>query len=65
MPYGPTSMIEETYAPPKRPNVSEAARKAAPARAAALNPDRRREIAQAGAAARWAGEGCLRVGRYP
>ena len=49
-----TGEIEETYAPPKRPKVSEAARKAAKARAAALEPERRREIAQAGAAARWA-----------
>ena len=51
-----TGQIEETYEPPSRTNP-EADRKRASmggkARAATLTPERRREIAKAGAGARW------------
>ena len=51
-----TGESPEVYAPPKRPKASAASRKAAQARAAALEPERRSEIAQAAAHARWAKE---------
>ena len=53
-----TGEIEETYEPPRRPDPagdSRRASKAAKARAASLTPERRREIAAAGAASRWGG----------
>lgn len=51
-----TGEIEETYEAPRRPDPaadSRRASKAAKARADSLTPARRREIAAAGAAARW------------
>ena len=49
-----TGQIAETYAPPPRPNPAADSRRASlggKARAAALSPARRREIAAAGSAA--------------
>ena len=51
-----TGEIEETFEPPRRPDPagdSRLASKAGKARAASQTPGRRREIAKAGAAARW------------
>ena len=53
-----TGEIEETFEPPANPDAdhvaaSKRASKAGKARAASQTPERRREIAQAGAAARW------------
>ena len=51
-----TGQREETYEPPARPDPvadSQRASKAGKARSAKLTPERRREIASAGAAARW------------
>lgn len=48
-----TGESPEVYEPPKRAKVIAASRAAARARAAALEPERRREIAQAAARARW------------
>ena len=51
-----TGEIEETYEAPRRPDPAEDSRrasKAAKARADSLTPERRREIARAGAEARW------------
>ena len=53
-----TGEIKETYAPPRRPDPaadSRRASKAAKARADSLTPERRREIAATGSAARWGG----------
>ena len=55
-----TGQIEETHEAPRDPNADHAAAsrrasKAGKARAAKLSPERRREIAKSGAAARTAG----------
>ena len=53
-----TGEIEETYDAPRRPDPAADSRRATAAgkaRAASLTPERRREIAVAGAAARWGG----------
>lgn len=49
-----TGESPEVYEPPKRAKARAASRTAAHARAAALGSERRREIAQAAARARWA-----------
>ena len=51
-----TGEIQETYEAPRRPNPaadSQRASEGGKARAAGLTPERRREIAAAGAGARW------------
>ena len=51
-----TGQREETYEAPPRPDPaadSRRASKAGKARAASMTPERRREVAQAAAAARW------------
>lgn len=53
-----TGLREETFEPPADPDAdnvgaSRRASKAAKARAASQTPERRREVAQAAAAARW------------
>ena len=51
-----TGEINETYAPPARPDPvgdSRRASKAGKARASKQTPEQRRELAQAGATARW------------
>lgn len=54
-----TGEIEETYGPPPGKGDPDQARQAGQkggeARAAALTPERRREIGKAGAKARWSG----------
>ena len=48
-----TGEIKETYAPPEDARKRQQASEAGKARASKLSPERRREIAKAGAAARW------------
>ena len=51
-----TGEIEETYEAPRRTDPAADSRRASAAgkaRAASLTPERRREIAEAGAVARW------------
>ncbi len=53
-----TGQIEETFEPPRRPDPAGDSRRASQggkARAEKLTPERRREIAKSGAAARAAG----------
>ena len=47
-----TGEVEETYV---NPGQSQGGRKGGAARAAAMSPERRREIAEKAAAARWGG----------
>ena len=49
-----TGESPEVYEPPERPKASDDARRAGKARAAALEPERRTEIATTAAEARWA-----------
>ena len=49
-----TGESPEVYEPPERPKAQDDARRAGKARAAALEPERRTEIATAAADARWA-----------
>ena len=50
-----TGEIQETYGPPEpKPKVRRDARKAAKARAAGQTSERRRAVAKAASAARWA-----------
>ena len=49
-----TGEIEETYEEPKPPAKVRAGRRGGPARAKALTPERRSEIAARAASARWA-----------
>ena len=48
-----TGESPEVYEPPERPKARKDASRAGKARAAALKPERRREIASAAAGARW------------
>ncbi|MCY4236921.1 MAG: hypothetical protein OXC93_00955 [Rhodospirillaceae bacterium] len=53
-----TGEIEEQYdSTPRQPNKARGGRIGGKARAASLTPERRSEIAAAGAAARWGNEG--------